>query len=521
MGNPIVECIPNFSEARDPEIIEEIQKAILSVANVSILDRHSDLDHNRTVFTFIGTPESVTEAAFQAIKRASELIDLTTHRGEHPRIGATDVVPFVPISDITLADCVNLAKALGQRVAEQLNIPVYLYEEAASSEYPERKNLENVRKGQFEKLREDICSDPTRQPDYGPCQLGPAGATAIGARHPLIAFNVYLTTDQLAIAQKIAKAIRHSSGGFRYLKAMGLIVHGRAQVSMNFTNFNQTPLARVVEAIRREAAVHGVGIHSSELVGLIPQKALTDAAKWYLQLDQLDNHQILEQRIYDVYEKQESISSDNPQETFLNQLAEDTPVPSGEAALAYSAAQAAALLVMAAKTTLRKPSYEKFHGLMQHIIMEADASRMELLIAMEQDAEAFHNFIVVLQQEGSDMMPNPVPSSEKLQAIAAISHVPLLIARKCLLLMDLAVNAARYGNQNMLADIVNAFALAKTAAIGSIFNIKTNIETVQEHPSISPFLDEMQDVLNKSNQYQEQLDEFLQNKSMETSQNNE
>ena len=518
MGKPIVECIPNFSEARNPEIIEEIQKAILSAPNVSILDRHSDLDHNRTVITFLGTPQGVSEAAFRAIKCAAALIDLNIHHGEHPRIGATDVVPFVPISDISLADCVAMAKELGQRVADELNIPVYLYEEAADPAFPERKNLENIRKGQFEKLRDEICADPARRPDYGPCQLGAAGATVIGARHPLIAFNVYLTTDQLDIAQKIAKAVRNSSGGFHYLKAMGVMVHGRAQVSMNFTNYNQTPLARVVEAIRREAAVYGVGVHSSELVGLIPQKALTDAAKWYLQLEQLDNHQILEQRIYDVYEKQEPIREIPPEENFLNQLAEDTPVPSGEAALAYSAAQAAALLSMAAKSTIRKASYEKFHGLMQHILIEADAARMELLTVMEQDAEAYRKFLAIFKDSPFN---HTEPSAQQVQAIAGISHVPLLIARKCLALMDLAVNSAMYGNQNALADVINAFALAKTAALGSLFNIKINIREVQQHPSIAPFQDEIQDIETKTALYQNQLDEYLQNSLMDTTQNNE
>jgi glutamate formiminotransferase / formiminotetrahydrofolate cyclodeaminase len=511
MGNPIVECIPNFSEARNPEIIEKIQKAILSVPFVYILDRHSDLDHNRTVFTFIGAPQNVAEAAFQAIRCAADLIDLNIHQGEHPRIGATDVVPFIPISNITLTECVELAKVLGKRVADELNIPVYLYEEAASPEFPERKNLENVRKGQYEKLRDEISSNPERKPDYGPCQLGSAGATVIGARHPLIAFNVYLSTNEVEIAQKIAKAIRHSSGGFRYLKAIGLEVHGRAQVSMNFTNFNQTPLARVVEAIRTEAAQYGVGIHSSELVGLIPQKALTDAAKWYLQLEQLDNHQILEQRIYDVNVIDEELSTDPQQDSFLNQLADDTPVPSGEAALAYSAAQAAALLIMVAKSTLRKESYQKFHTLMEHILVEADATRMELLIAMEQDAEAYQKYLLVETFNKFSLSESQSASPELIQAIAGISHIPLLIAKKCLLLMDLALSAARYGNQNTKADAVIAFLLAKTGAHGSVINITSNINHYQDHPSIAPFLDETRDIKSKISNYQQQLDEYLQN----------
>ena len=286
MPTQLIECIPNFSEARRPEVIDQIVAAIQSVSEVKLLDRSSDLDHNRTVLTFAGPPFAVEEAAFRAIKTASELIDLNNHTGEHPRIGATDVVPFVPLSGASMDDCIAMAKRLGERVGNELSIPVYLYEAAATR--PERANLENIRKGQYEGLKAEIESNPERQPDFGPAKLGTAGATVIGARNPLIAFNVYLTTDDVDIAKKIAKAIRHSSGGLRYVKALGLLVEGRAQVSMNLTNFRETPLARVVETIRREAQRYGVAIHHSELVGLIPQEALVDAAVWYTQLDAFD-----------------------------------------------------------------------------------------------------------------------------------------------------------------------------------------------------------------------------------------
>ncbi len=288
----LIECIPNFSEARRPEIIDRIAAAITSVEGARLLDRSSDLDHNRTVLTYAGSPEVVEEAAFRAIKTAAELIDLNKHTGEHPRIGATDVVPFVPISGATMEDCVAMAKRLGQRVGEELNIPVYLYEAAATR--PERTNLENIRRGQYEGLKSEIESNPERKPDYGPAMLGTAGATVIGARNPLIAFNVYLTTSEVDIAKKIAKAIRQSSGGLRYVKALGLLVEGRSQVSMNLTNFRETPLGRVVETIRREAQRYGVAVHHSELVGLIPQEALVDAAVWYTQVDQFSPEQILE-----------------------------------------------------------------------------------------------------------------------------------------------------------------------------------------------------------------------------------
>ncbi|HZU86764.1 MAG TPA: glutamate formimidoyltransferase, partial [Anaerolineaceae bacterium] len=276
MATPLVECIPNFSEARRPEVVEQIVQAITSVQGVTLLDRHSDMDHNRTVLTYVGPPAAVEEAAFQAIRTAASLIDMEKHSGEHPRIGATDVVPFVPISEISMAECVEMARRLGKRVGEDLSIPVYLYEDAATR--PDRVGLENIRRGQYEGLKEDILTNPLRAPDFGPAKLGLAGATVIGARQPLVAFNVYLTTEDVSIAQKIAKSVRNSSGGLRFVKGMGVLVEGRAQVSMNLTNYRQTPLARVVEMVRREAARYGVGVHHSELVGLIPQEALVDAA---------------------------------------------------------------------------------------------------------------------------------------------------------------------------------------------------------------------------------------------------
>ena len=298
MTKPLVECIPNYSEARRPEVVAQIIQALTAVDGIQILDKHSDTDHNRTVVTFIGAPDAVEEAAFQSIAKASLLINLDEHTGEHPRIGATDVVPFVPISDVSMAECVEMARRLARRVGETLNIPVYLYEEAAIK--PERQNLENIRKGQYEGLKADVLVNPERKPDFGPAMLGTAGATVIGARHPLIAFNVYLTTDDVSIAQKIAKSMRNSSGGFRFVKAMGVLVEGRAQVSMNMTNYRQTPLARVVETIRREAQRYGVHIHHTELVGLTPSEALIDVAVWYMQLDAFKPEQILESRMVDA-----------------------------------------------------------------------------------------------------------------------------------------------------------------------------------------------------------------------------
>lgn len=292
----IVECVPNFSEGRRAEVIDAIVAAIAGVPGARVLDIQTDADHNRTVVTFVGEPEAVLEAAFQGARQAAELIDLNVHRGAHPRMGATDVIPFVPIRGVTMADCVQLARRLGQRLGEELQIPVFLYEEAATR--PERQNLADVRRGEFEGIRELIATDPAHEPDFGPRRMGPAGATAVGARAFLIAFNVYLATGDVEIAKKIAKTVRHSSGGLRFVKALGLLVDGQAQVSMNLTDFRRTPIHVVMEMIRREAARYGVMVARSELVGMIPQEALLDAAFWYLQLDGVTPDQVLENRLF-------------------------------------------------------------------------------------------------------------------------------------------------------------------------------------------------------------------------------
>ena len=293
----IVECVPNFSEGRRPEVVDEIVAAIERVEGVQVLDRSSDADHNRSVITFVGPPQAVGEAAFEAMARAAQLIDMDEQQGEHPSMGATDVVPFVPIAGVTMQDCVQLARRVGARVGEELGIPVYLYEAAAVR--PDRVNLGEIRpqSHQYEQKKADVGHDERWAPDFGPARVGKAGVTAIGARAPLIAYNVYLSTGDVTIAEKIAKAVRYSNGGLRFVKARGFLVEGKAQVSMNLTDFTQTPIYRVVEMIRREAAHYGVAVHSSELVGMIPQQALIDTAVWYLQLGNFEPRLIIENRL--------------------------------------------------------------------------------------------------------------------------------------------------------------------------------------------------------------------------------
>jgi glutamate formiminotransferase/formiminotetrahydrofolate cyclodeaminase len=484
----LIECIPNFSEARRHEVIDRIAAAIQSVGDVKLLDRSSDLDHNRTVLTFAGSPAGVEEAAFQAIQTAAELIDLDRHTGEHPRIGATDVVPFVPLSGATMEECVEIAKRLGQRVGAELGIPVYLYEAAATR--PERVNLENIRKGQYEALKSEIETNPERKPDFGPGKLPKAGATVIGARAPLIAFNVYLTTDDVGIARKIAKAVRHSSGGLRFVKGLGLLVDGRAQVSMNLTDFHQTPIARVVEFIRREAGRYGVGIHHSELVGLIPQEALVDAAVWYTQLDQFSKEQILESRLYQSSNSpitNSSITNHQPFDqtqgkpaSFIDELAAPTPTPGGGSAGAYAGAMGAALAAMVAGVTIGKKKYADVEAEMTAIRVVAENLRRELTQAVDDDASAFEVLMAKFKMPKDTDEQKSARDAAIIQATLDAAHIPLHVAEHAVKVMELALKCAERGLQSAISDAMSGFAMARASLTAAGYNVRININSLED-----------------------------------------
>ena len=476
MANPLIECIPNYSEARRPEVVEAILASIRAVEGAVILDKHSDLDHNRTVVTLIGAPAAVEEAAFQSIKKAGELINLDEHSGAHPRIGATDVVPFVPIADVAMSDCVELARRLGKRVANELAIPVYLYEEAATR--PERQNLEYIRKGQYEVLKEEIASNPERTPDFGPAKLGTAGATVIGARQPLIAFNIYLTTNDVSIAQKIAKAVRNSSGGLHYVKAMGVMVEGRAQVSMNLTHYRQTPIGRVVEMVRREAERYGVAIHHSELVGLVPQEALIDAAVWYTQMDQFEPAQLLESRLYEVLRAPQDTPA--PAGDFLDDLASAAPAPGGGSAAAHTAAAAAALVAMVGRVTVGKKKYAAVEAQMWPMIEAAETLRSQLSAIVEEDAASFNAFIAAtrLPKETPEQITAREAAME--QATLDAARVPGKTVELAVKVMQLAVQAAELGNLNAISDACSAIHLAQGAVQSAGLNILVNVKNLKD-----------------------------------------
>src|SRR5437016_11984348 len=333
----LVECVPNFSEGRDKARVDAIVAA-MKVSGVYLLDREMDADHNRCVITLVGDREAIQEAAIRGVGKAAELIDLNQHQGAHPRMGAADVVPFIPIEGVTIEDCVAMARHVGAEIWRRYQIPVYLYEAAATT--PERQNLENIRRGQFEGIRDEIGTNPARKPDFGEPRVHPtAGATVVGARKFLIAYNVFLNTPDVEIAKRVAKAVRFSNGGMRFVKGAGFLVRGLAQVSMNLTDFEQTPIHRAFEMVKREAARYGVMAVSSEIVGLIPKKALEAAAEWFLQVENFDSSLILENRLAAVMGGKMAVGGLRAGvEPFVEQLAAPTATPGwGRAAAARGA----------------------------------------------------------------------------------------------------------------------------------------------------------------------------------------
>ena len=339
----LVECVPNFAEGRDLSKVDAIAATIRQVSGVFLLAQESDADHNRSVITLAGDPEAIVEAAVRAVGKAAELIDLTRQTGAHPRIGATDVVPFIPLEGVSLEDCVILAKKAGSEIWERYRIPIYFYEAAAQR--PDRVNLENIRRGQFEGLRDEVLRNPDRAPDVGDARLHPtAGATVVGARKFLIAYNINLNTPDVAIAKKIAKTIRFSSGGLPFVKAMGVDLRARnlAQVSMNLTDFEQTPIGFVFETVKREAERYGVGIVGSEIVGLIPRRAIEMTAESYLKVENFSSAQVLENRLEEsLMEGSESKSMAAIVTPFLEAVAKPTATPGGGSVAALAGALAA------------------------------------------------------------------------------------------------------------------------------------------------------------------------------------
>ena len=450
----LVECVPNFSEGRDAAKMDAIVQSIVAVPEVVLLDRESDADHNRSVLTFVGPPAAVAEAAFRAVEKAASLIDLTRHQGAHPRIGAADVVPFVPIEGVTLEDCVKLAERVGSEIWNKLKIPVYFYEAAARR--PERVNLEDLRRGQFEALLQEMGTVPERHPDVGDPICHPtAGVTVVGARKFLIAYNINLGTADVGIAKKIAKAIRFSSGGFRYVKSMGVALASRnlAQVSINLTDFEQTPMHLVFESVRREAERHGVPVVGSEIVGLIPRKALEMSAEYFLRYENFSPELVLENRIADAMASRRGLPE------FLDALAAPTATPGGGSAAAAAAAMAAALGAMV--TRLAKLDSGGF-----------EEDRRFFTGAVERDAEAFQRVMAAYKRPKEERGPFVE------EALHGAAEVPLeVLERASAMLTRLAELQipARFAS-----DLAVAKALAAAARTGTLENVRINLDAIKD-----------------------------------------
>ncbi|MGA3211609.1 MAG: glutamate formimidoyltransferase [Terriglobales bacterium] len=473
----LIECVPNFSEGRDKAKIDAIVDA-MKVPGVYLLDREMDPDHNRCVITLVGDRQPLLEGVVRGAGKAAELIDLCHHTGAHPRIGATDVVPFIPIEGASLEDCVQMARQAGEEIWRRYQIPIYLYEAAAA--VPERQNLENIRRGQFEGLRDDIQVNPARKPDFGEATLHPtAGATVVGARKFLIAYNIYLNTPEVAIAQKVAKAVRFSNGGLRYVKGMGIPVRGLAQVSMNLTDFEQTPIARTFELVKREAARYGVMPAFSEIVGLIPKKALENAAEWFLQIENFDSSLILENRLAAVMSGKVAVGGLRAGvEPFIEQLAAPTATPGGGSASAAVAAMAAGLCSMVAGMSRGKKNYLAFERELSEAIARLSQLREELKAAIDEDAESY-NAVVKAYKQAKDM---DAPRGQSLidEALKGAIRVPLGVAERARELTEWAERLRPITNPRMASDLTVGAALARAGLQGAKANVEINLESLTD-----------------------------------------
>lgn len=491
----LVECVPNFSEGRDPAIVQAIRDAIAAVEGAVVLDVSSDTSHNRTVITFVAPLEHAVEAAFAGLKEAAARIDLTKHQGEHPRIGATDVVPFIPLEGTTMEDCIALARALGERAARELQIPIYLYERAATR--PDRVNLADVRRGEFEGLRDEIATNPDRAPDFGAPAVHPtAGATAVGARPFLVAFNVYLgSAANMPAAREVAKAVRHSTGGLRYVKALPLEVDGQAQISMNLVDLDGTPLYRAYEMVRTEAAAHGVMSTWSEIVGLVPERALLDAGARHVQLRDFRPSMLLERRV------REAVAGGVSLGAFAAAVASPTPAPGGGSVAAYAGTLAAALAQMVAGLTVGRKKYAAVEAEMKTLAARAAELVTELYALVDRDAKAYEAVT-----QAYKLPKEPAEAAERraaavMEALLGAAAVPLETARACAAVAELAATAAAKGNTNAVSDGGVAALLAEAACRGAAYNVRINVAAMDDKSRGEPLAREAEALVSRAAQF--------------------
>ncbi len=480
----LIECVPNFSEGRDPARVDALVAAMSAVEGAYVLDREMDADHNRCVITLAGEPEAVAEAALRGVGKAAELIDLTRHTGAHPRVGATDVLPFVPVEGVTIEDCVALAKKVGREIWERYRIPVYFYEAAATR--PDRANLENIRKGQFEGLRQEVLRNPDRAPDVGEPRLHPtAGATVVGARKFLIAYNINLNTPDVAIANKIARAIRFSSGGLRFAKAMGvdLKARGLAQVSINLTDFEQTPIHRVFEMVKREAERYGCAIVGSEIVGLVPKKAIEMTADFYLQLENFSPAQLLENRLASALSGVPLESKDHLAglaRPFLEAVAEPTATPGGGSVAALAGALAASLGQMVAGLSRKKKSQAAHVEELSAAVAELRAVAETLTQAIDRDATSYEAVMTAFKLPKERAEDQRRRGDAIQRATRGAVEVPLKVAEAAVELYERLGQLETVSAASMLSDLRVGRLMAAAAARGALENVAINLESITD-----------------------------------------
>lgn len=475
----LVECVPNFSEGRKMETIERLAQAVEQIEGAVVLDMHMDADHNRSVITFVADREVVVEAALRVVGLAAELIDLRHHTGQHPRVGATDVLPFVPVRGVTIAECAALAHAAGERIWRELGIPVYFYERAAKR--ADRVNLEDVRRRGFEELRAQI-EDPmmNRTPDVGSARVHEsAGAVVVGARPFLVAYNVNLQTDDISVARRIARVVRGRDGGLRYLKALGFKLESRgiAQVSMNLVDFEKTQLHHAFEAVRREAERYGVSIIGSEIVGLVPQAALDRAAEYFLKIENFAPGLVLENRI------EAAFAGKGERETvkdFVAEVASGAPTPGGGAVAAHAASLGAALGEMIAHLTEGREKFKDVQAEVRDVLAELTPLRARLQRAATEDAASFARVMEArrLPSGGEDERRERANRLE--EALKGAALIPLEVAGVAVQVLELLETLSEIGNPNALSDAATGAQLILAAATSARYNVLVNITDIED-----------------------------------------
>jgi glutamate formiminotransferase / formiminotetrahydrofolate cyclodeaminase len=470
----LIECVPNFSEGRRPEVVAAIRDAIAGTTGAHVLDTSADASHNRCVITFVAPIDSVVDAAFAGIAEARRRIDLTTHTGEHPRMGAADVVPFIPLEGATMEDCIALARALGERVGRELQIPVFLYERAATRS--DRENLADVRRGQFEGLRDEIGRTPQRTPDFGPSVIHPtAGAVAIGARPFLVAYNVYLgPASNLPLAKEVAKAVRGSVGGLRYVKGLGFEVDGQAQVSMNLVDTEKTPLHQAYDLVKLEAEARGLTPTWSELVGLVPERVLFETAARHIRLRNFSTDMVLERRVRSAITGGESLSG------FVAAVASSNPTPGGGSVAAHAGALAAALAQMVAGLTVGKKKYAAVDAEMRDLAVRASALGNTLSALVARDATAYATVAAAYKLPAESVDQQREKAARIDEALLHAAEVPLETARACADVAELALAVAERGNTNAASDAGVAALLAEAGCVGASYNVRINVGSLSD-----------------------------------------